>query len=133
MAGGTSDSGEIKGIDLIYIGYGITAPELHYDDYNGIDVKGKIVVCERDITYGGNDPVLQKKWMPYQYHSHKMKNATDHGAAGMLYISTTANPNPGWNKGFVYACISEKVVNDIFAGTGKNYDKTKRRVVKNSR
>lgn len=128
MAGGTSDSGEIKGIDLIYIGYGITAPELHYDDYNGIDVKGKIVVCERDIPYGENDPVLQKKWMPYQYHSHKMKNATDHGAAGMLYISTTANPNPGWNKGFIYACISEKVVNDIFAGTGKNYDKTKLKI-----
>ena len=49
MVGGTSDSGELKKLDLVYVGYGITAPELNYDDYKGIDVKGKIVVCERDV------------------------------------------------------------------------------------
>ena len=38
MVGGTSDSGELKKLDLVYVGYGITAPELNYDDYKGIDV-----------------------------------------------------------------------------------------------
>ncbi len=125
MVGGTSDSGDLKNMELVYVGYGITAPELNYNDYKGIDVRGKIVVCERDIPYRGNDPELQKKWTPYQYHNLKMTNAVKHGAAGMLYITTTANPNPGWNKGFIYACVSDSVARDIFAGTGKNYDAVK--------
>ena len=124
MAGGTSDNGELSKLDLVYVGYGITAPELGYDDYKGIDVRGKIVVCERDIPYTGQEPALQKAWMPYQYHSFKMTNAVKHGAAGMLYISVTANPNPGWNKDFIYACISDSVAKDIFAGTGKNHAET---------
>ena len=124
MVGGTSDSGELSKLDLVYVGYGITAPELGYDDYKGIDVKGKIVVCEINIPYTGRDPALQKAWMPYQYHTFKMTNAVKHGAAGMLYVSVTANPNPGWNKGFIYACISENVVKDIFAGTGKDHAET---------
>lgn len=125
MVGGTSDSGELHRLELAYVGYGITAPELNYDDYKGIDVKGKIVVCDRDIPYQGRDPELQKKWTPYQYHNLKMTNAVAHGAAGMLYITTTANPNPGWNPGFIYACISDSVARDIFAGTGENYDAVK--------
>jgi Predicted aminopeptidases len=124
MAGGTSDNGELNKLDLVYVGYGITAPELGYDDYKGIDVRGKIVVCERDIPYQGREPELQKAWMPYQYHSFKMSNAVKHGAAGMLYVTVTANPNPGWNKDFIYACISENVAKDIFAGTGKNHKET---------
>ncbi len=130
MVGGTSDSGEIKGLELVYVGYGITAPEFNYDDYKGVDVKGKIVVCERDIPYQGNDPELQKKWTPYQYHNLKMTNAVAHGAAGMLYITTTGNPNPGWNKDFIYACISDSVMKDIFAGTGKNYEEVKNNINK---
>mgnify|MGYP001171407008 CR=1 FL=1 len=121
MVGGTSDTGFLEQKDLVYVGYGITAPELDYDSYSGIDVKGKIVVCERDVPYQGQDTKLQKAWTPYQYHSHKMKNAADHGAAGLLYISIAGNPNPGFNKGFVYACISDSVAKDIFSGTGKDY------------
>lgn len=121
MVGGTSDTGFLQKLDLVYVGYGITAPELNYDSYKGIDVKGKIVVCERDIPYKGRDPKLQKAWMPYQYHNFKMTNATKHGAAGMLYISTAGNPNPGYNKDFVYCCISDSVAKDIFMGTGKDH------------
>lgn len=119
MVGGTSDTGYLQKLDLVYVGYGITAPELNYDSYKGIDVKGKIVVCERDVPYKGNDPKQQKAWMPYQYHNVKMTNAAQHGAAGLLYLSTAGNPNPGYNKGFVYCCISDSIGNDIFAGTGK--------------
>lgn len=125
MVGGTSDTGFLQKLDLVYVGYGITAPELGYDSYKGVDVKGKIVVCERDVPYQGKDPKQQKAWMPYQYHSHKMLNACQHGAAGMLYISVSGNPNPGFNKNFVYACISDSVADDIFAGTGKVHSAVK--------
>ncbi|MDR1054717.1 MAG: M28 family peptidase [Prevotellaceae bacterium] len=128
IPGGCSDSGELKDLELVYVGYGLTAPELNYDDYKGVNVKGKIVVCEPDVPYQGNDSELRKKWMPYQYHKVKMKNAQEHGAAGMTYLSSLANPNSGWNKGFIYAGVSEKVAEDIFAGTGKNYKETKAKI-----
>lgn len=121
MVGGTSDTGFLKFLPLVYVGYGITAPELGYDSYKNVDVKGKIVVCERDVPYQGEDPKLQKAWMPYQYHNFKMTNAVKHGAAGMLYISTAGNPNPGYNKNFVYCCISDSVAKDIFKAANKDH------------
>ena len=42
MPGGTSGTGEVTA-EVVYAGYGVTAPELGYDDYKGVDVKGKIV------------------------------------------------------------------------------------------
>jgi len=36
-----SGSGEITA-EVVFVGYGVTAPELNYDDYKGIDVKGKL-------------------------------------------------------------------------------------------
>lgn len=121
MVGGTSDTGLIEGGEMVYVGYGITAPELGYDSYKGIDVKGKVVVCERDVPYTGKDEDRQRAWMPYQYHSHKMSNAFAHGAAGMVYLSTGGNPNPGYNKGFIYCCAGEEAAKDMFAGTGKEH------------
>ncbi|MDO4215524.1 MAG: M20/M25/M40 family metallo-hydrolase [Bacteroidales bacterium] len=122
MVGGTSDTGLIEQSEMIYVGYGITAPELGYDSYKGLDVKGKVVVCERDVPYTGQDEDKQRAWMPYQYHSNKMTNAYEHGAAGLVYISTSGNPNPGFNKGFIYCCVGEAAVKDMFAGTGKTHE-----------
>lgn len=130
MVGGTSDTGYLKNLPLVYVGYGITAPELGYDSYKNVDVKGKIVVCERDVPYQGDNPKLQKAWMPYQYHNFKMTNATKHGAAGMLYISTAGNPNPGYNKGFVYCCISDSVASDIFKTASKDHSMLKSKMNK---
>ena len=129
MPGGVSDSGTINA-ELVYVGFGVTAPELGYDDYKGVDVKGKIVVFEPDVPNTNRDPQVQKNWMPYQYHTYKMKNAIAHGAVGLLYITTTGNPNPGFNKDFVYCGVSEKVAEDIFAGTGKTYADTKAQILK---
>ena len=43
---GLSASGAVRA-NLVFAGYGITAPEMHYDDYQGIDAKDKIVVVFR--------------------------------------------------------------------------------------
>jgi hypothetical protein len=48
MPGSTSASGKLSA-EVIYVGYGISAPELGYDEYKGLDVKGKIVLMEREI------------------------------------------------------------------------------------
>ncbi|MCK7523991.1 MAG: hypothetical protein MZV64_43375 [Ignavibacteriales bacterium] len=62
--------------EVVYVGYGITAPELGYDDYAGVDVKGKFVAFEPEVPMGPEpDAELFKKWRPYSFHDYKMKNA----------------------------------------------------------
>lgn len=123
--GGTSASGEITA-EVIYVGYGITAPELGYDDYKGVDVRGKIVLMENEVPVDPDkDPELFKKWRPYSFHQYKIQNAAAHGAKGMLYYyGPICNPNNDYIEGFIYSHVGREVVDDIFAGTGKTYQET---------
>jgi|GEM_PF-5391047 len=47
---GLSGSGELEA-EVVYVGHGISDPELEYNDYEGIDVKGKIVIVELGSPY----------------------------------------------------------------------------------
>src|SRR3989454_7446844 len=80
-----SNTAEFEG-PLIFAGYGITAPELHYDDYQGIDAKGKIVLVLRHQPQETNDK------SPFNSSQHntfinKTINAKQHGARGIIFIT----------------------------------------------
>jgi hypothetical protein len=123
--GGTSASGEITA-EVIYVGYGLTAPELGYDDYEGVDVRGKIVLMENEVPVNPDkDPELFKKWRPYSFHQYKIQNAAAHGAKGMVYYyGPICNPNNDYIEGFIYSHIGRQVVDDVFAGRDKSYEET---------
>ncbi len=124
MPGGTSGSGEVTA-EVVYVGYGITAPELGYDDYKGVDVKGKIVLMEPEVPVSPGEKTLElfKKWRPYSFHQYKLKNAAAHGAKGMIYnYGPIGNPNNAYVEGFVYHHVGAAVVADVFAGTGKGHE-----------
>ena len=129
--GSNSASGSVAG-EVVYVGYGISAPELGYDDYSNLDVKGKILLMETGVPYGKNDSV-QFKWEPYSYHRYKFQHAMELGAAGLLYVSKIANPNTSYLKGFVYAHVSDSIAEDLFAGTGKKYLETRSAISRNLR
>ncbi len=121
IPGATSGSGEVTA-EVIYVGYGATAPELGYDDYKGVDVKGKIVLMEREAPVSTNDAELFMKWRPYSFHQYKLENAVKHGAKGMIYnYGPISNPNNSYDKDFIYSHVGQVVVADIFAGTGKSH------------
>ncbi len=127
IPGSTSGNGEITA-EAIYVGYGISAPELGYDDYKGIDVKGKIVVMESEAPVGTSHEDFLK-WRDYTFHQYKLLNAVKHGAAGMLYnYGPISNPNNAYSEGFIYSHISNNVMADIFAGTGKKPDEVKNKI-----
>lgn len=120
--GSTSDDGTVTA-DVVYAGYGISAPELGYDDYRGLDVKGKIVMFEPEAPVSPDRGAeLFMKWRPYTFHDTKMKNAAAHGASGVLYNYHIVNPNSVYLKGLVVAYVGRSVIEDVFAGTGKNRD-----------
>jgi hypothetical protein len=115
--GSTSDSGTVTA-EVVYVGYGTTAPELGYDDYAGVDVKGKLVMVEPESPVGPNrDAELFKKWRPYSFHDYKMQNAAKHGAVGVIYNYHLANPNGVFVKGLGLTYVGPTVWNDVFAMT----------------
>lgn len=114
--GMNSGSGEITA-EVIYVGYGVTAPELNYDDYKGIDVKGKIVLVNRDVPYQDARNHEYKKWVGYCYHQYKLENAVKHGAKGFLYIDGIgANPNITYDPSIIVCGIGTDALGDIFSG-----------------
>ena len=131
--GSTSASGEVTA-EVVYVGYGITAPELDYDEYKGLNVKDKIVLMEREVPVSPDkEPAEFRKWRPYSFHQYKVKNAKDHGAAGMLYRYLIANPNCLFLEDFVLTYVGQSVVDDIFTGTGKMHQEVVERIKKTRR
>ncbi|WP_455625404.1 M28 family peptidase [Parabacteroides sp.] len=122
FAGGMSGNGEVTA-DIVYAGFGVTAPELGYDDYKNIDVKGKIVLIEGETPNQSRRPDSLALWYNHTLHQTKLNNAVEHGAIGLLY-KWVPGPNAPYNPGFVYCHVTDTVVNDIFRGTGKTYSET---------
>jgi Zn-dependent M28 family amino/carboxypeptidase len=84
--------------DLVFVGYGIVAPEYQWDDYRGLDVKNKIVVALvndpglRDSTIF-RGPILTY----YGRWTYKIEEAQRHGAAGILLIHTPESATYPWS------------------------------------
>ncbi len=87
-----SSSGKASG-GLVFAGYGITAPEYSYDDYAGIDAKGKFVVVlshepqERDK----NSVFLGEAYTDHSQMYAKAANAKAHGARGVIVLKDRPN------------------------------------------
>jgi hypothetical protein len=73
--------------DVIFVGYGVTAPELGYDDYAGLPVRGKIVAMLGFESPASFPPTLRAY---YTDHTVKRANAASHGAIGILYLRSPA-------------------------------------------
>lgn len=120
IPGSTSGNGEVKA-EVVYVGYGITAPELGYDDYANVDVKDKIVLMEREVPVNAKDEKFLA-WRPYSFHQYKLINAYKQGAAGILYNYHIGNPNNAYIEDFILSHVGEKVVADIFENTGFEHE-----------
>lgn len=87
-----SGNGKASG-RLVFAGYGITAPEYNYDDYAGVDVKGKIVIVLRhepqefdeSSVFGG------KAYTRHHEMRNKAVNAKFHGASAVIFVNDTPN------------------------------------------
>ncbi len=84
---GFSDDGTVEA-EAVFAGYGITAPELGYDDYAGLDVKGKVVVVAQDFPRESDAASPFRDPRSYRYGEWRAKatNARDHGAAALVGV-----------------------------------------------
>ena len=92
---GGGDDADISA-EVVFCGYGITAPEYKYDDYDGINANGKIVVIfdgepqEKDTSSVFNGARMTK----YSMNPVKVRIATQHGARALLVMNTPFKDNP---------------------------------------
>jgi Zn-dependent M28 family amino/carboxypeptidase len=86
--------------ELVFVGYGIVAPEYEWNDYAQTDVRGKtVVVLINDPGYGSKDPrVFRGNAQTYYGRwTYKVEEAARHGAAGVLLIHDPGAAGYGWN------------------------------------
>ncbi|HEX3658256.1 MAG TPA: M28 family peptidase [Pirellulales bacterium] len=76
-------------LPLVFVGYGITDKDDHYDDYAGIDVQGKAVIVMRHEPEQGNPHSAFNGTKPSQHapYSRKLSNAYEHGAAAVVFCT----------------------------------------------
>jgi len=81
---------------LVFAGYGITAPEYHYDDYQGIDANGRIVIVVRHEPQENDEHSVfaGKQLTAHSEIVNKATNAKNHGATAMVLVNDTGN-HPG--------------------------------------
>ncbi len=142
----------VSNAKLVFVGYGVVAPEYRWNDYAGIDVRGKTVVLL--INDPGNedahpDPAFFKGHAMTYYGrwTYKFEEAARHGAAAVMIVHETAPAAYGWqvvrnsNSGAkswldeadgdasmvpVQGWITLATARDLFARAGLDYDAEKR-------
>ncbi len=88
----------IPGSELVFVGFGIVAPEFGWNDYKGIDVKGKTVVALVSDPGHYDKNLFKADTMTYYGRwTYKYEEAARQGAAGILLVHDTEAASYGWN------------------------------------
>ena len=111
--------------EVVFAGYGITAPGLNWDDYAGLDVRGRIVlVLEREPRRADPGGLFRR---PDAYHyserGHKLINAREHGALGVLLVAVAPEALPALtghaqSAGILAAAVTTAVGDALLAPAG---------------
>ena len=91
---------EVKDSELVFVGYGVDAPEQQWNDYAGLDVKGKtVVMLVNDPGFHAGDKTLfeGRRMTYYGRWTYKFDEAARKGAAAALLIHDTEGASYGWD------------------------------------
>lgn len=105
----------IDGAELVWVGYGVHAPERDWDDYKDVDLTGKVAVFlvnDPDFEAGPDEPVAGRfggqAMTYYGRWTYKYEEAARRGAIGALIVHDTPGAGYGWNV--------------VVSSQGENYD-----------
>ncbi|NIS65931.1 MAG: M28 family peptidase, partial [Gemmatimonadales bacterium] len=91
---------DLRNVPVVFVGYGVEAPEHGWDDFKGADVRGKVllflnndppVVENGDTLFGGEARTYYGRW------TYKFEQAQKHGAAGAIVVHTTQSASYGFS------------------------------------
>jgi Zn-dependent M28 family amino/carboxypeptidase len=134
---------------LLFVGYGVSAPERNWDDFKGQDVRGKLLVVlinDPDFEAGSDGDFGGKAMTYYGRWTYKYEEAARRGAAGVLIVHETDPASYGWNTvknsntntqfdivrqdpaaehTAFESWIQRPLAEQIFAASGLNFDQAK--------
>lgn len=90
---------KVTDVPMVFVGYGVNAPERNWNDYAGVDMKGKIAVAlvnDPDFETGEGD-FGGKAMTYYGRWTYKFEEAARQGALGLFVVHETAPASYGWN------------------------------------
>ena len=83
---------------IVFVGYGVTAPEFDWNDYAGVDVKGKVILCIVGDPPSDDPKFFAGKALTYYGRwTYKFEQAARMGAVGALIIHRTDLASYGWD------------------------------------
>ena len=151
-----TEKSEIKNSELVFVGYGINAPEYNWNDYENLDVKGKtVVILVNDPGFATKDPaVFNGNTMTYYGRwTYKYEEASRQGAEGAIIVHETAPASYGWSVvenswtgpqfGFVRddlnmgrvaveGWVNSDVAKELFSKAGLDFEEAKANAAKGS-
>jgi len=86
----------IENAELVFVGYGIVAPEYRWDDYKGADLKGKVLLMMNNDPEDDPNLFAGKTRLWYGRWDYKYESAAKTGAAGAIIIHTTHSAGYPW-------------------------------------
>jgi Zn-dependent M28 family amino/carboxypeptidase len=99
-----TDRARIDGAPMVFVGYGVAAPERPWDDFKGVELKGKVAVFlvnDPDFEAAPGDPVAGRfsgqAMTYYGRWTYKFEEAARRGAVAALIVHETAGAGYGWN------------------------------------
>jgi Zn-dependent M28 family amino/carboxypeptidase len=150
---------KVENSDMVFVGYGVVAPEYGWDDYKGLDVKGKTIVMliNDPAVPDTNDPsklddkIFKGKAMTYYGRwTYKYEIATEKGAAAAIIIHETGpagypyevvsgswsrenfdivRPDKNMNRVAVESWITTDRAKELFTAAGQDFDALKKAAV----
>lgn len=131
-----SGKGKVSG-ELVFAGYGISAPKLNYDDYEGIDVKGKTVVVMR---YHPEHDSSRSEFDKYASFRNKATVAKEKGALAIILVNGYAPKNdddplmelrydgaPAM-KNISVQHVKRSFVDELFKSEGQNFNEVQKQI-----
>ncbi|MEM9621924.1 MAG: M28 family peptidase [Pseudomonadota bacterium] len=87
---------EVRDAEVVFVGYGIQAPEYGWDDYKGVDVRGKILLMLNNDPHEANDLFKGETRLYYGRWTYKYEIAAALGAAGAIIVHTNYSAGYPW-------------------------------------
>jgi hypothetical protein len=95
-SGVQASSSSVEAAELVFVGYGIQAPEFDWDDYKGHDLTGKVLVMLNNDPDWNDDLFEGSKRLYYGRWDYKYESAATQGAAAAIIIHTTPSAGYPW-------------------------------------
>ncbi len=96
VAGRAAPESRLDGAELVFVGYGMVAPEFQWDDYKGADLRGKVLLVMNSDPEDDPNLFAGRVRLWYGRWDYKYEQAARSGAAGVLIIHTTPSAGYGW-------------------------------------